>query len=461
MTTNTPHIPRLVIGGVRSGEGKTTVALGVMAALRARGLAVQGFKVGPDYLDTGYQLLATGRVGRNLDLWMMGEAAVRAGVAAHRADVAVIEGVMGLFDGHRDGVTPTSTADVAKRLDAPVILVMDAGHFAASAGAVALGFRAFDPEVRVAGAILNRWNPRRDRRAVEAAMARAGVPVLGYLPATPEISLPSRHLGLVLADEFRDEAAAALDTLAALIAEHIDLDRLLEIANDTTMKPILPSPVATGEGPGVGAGDRTAVRIAVARDDAFAFYYPENLELLEAAAAVTYFSPLADAALPDADALYLGGGYPELHAARLAENAGLRADIAARIAAGLPTYAECGGLMYLCETLTDVEGRTWPMVGTVPRAVRMHPRLQRMGYRDGVLARDSLLGPAGTRLRGHEFHYSSCAPEDAADAAYQLDGRAEGYAKGNLFASYQHLHFAGCPAVVDRLVAAAQAYKNR
>ncbi len=471
MTTSAQlHIPRLLIGGTRSGEGKTTVALGVMAALRARGLAVQGFKVGPDYLDTGYQLLATGRVGRNLDLWMMGEAAVRESVLRHggAADVTVIEGVMGLFDGHRDGVTPTSSADVAKRLDAPVILVMDAAHLAASAGAVALGFRTFDPDVRVVGTILNRWNPHRSRVAVEAALARAGVPVLGYLPAAAEIALPSRHLGLVVADEFRDEAAAALANLAALIAAHVDIDRLLEIAYDTAAITVLPSPVTGRYGGGAGGGGRSQAsgegrkpRIAVARDDAFAFYYPENLELLEAVAEVVYFSPLADNALPEVDGLYLGGGYPELHAARLAENAGLRADLAARIAGGLPTYAECGGLMFLCATLTDVEGRTWPMVGAVPRAVVMHPRLQRMGYREGVLTRDSLLGPAGTPLRGHEFHYSSCAPEDAADAAYTLDGRPEGYARGTLFASYQHLHFTGCPEVVERLVRAAEVYRNR
>ena len=437
------NIPRFVVGGVRSGEGKTTVALGLMAALRRRGLAVQGFKVGPDYLDTGYQLIATGRVGRNLDLWMMGEDAVRASLQQHggAADITVIEGVMGLFDGHRDGVTPTSTAEVARRLAAPVVLVIDAAHLAASAGAIALGFRTFDPDVQIAGVILNHWNPSRSRLATEQAIARAGLPVLGYLPSLPEIRLPSRHLGLVIADEMREETTGVLERLATLVTEHIDVDRLLTIARDV---PPLPSsaPVAvehSGEG----------LRIAVARDEAFAFYYPENLELLaQAGAEICYFSPLTDAALPDADGLYLGGGYPELHARQLAENAGMSRCIANAIADGLPTYAECGGLLYLARSLTDLDGDSWPLVGAVPADVRMHRRLQKMGYREGIFCRDALLGPAGAAVRGHEFHYSSCEPAAGENPAYRLDDRVEGYSHDNLFASYLHLHFAGCPAVV-------------
>lgn len=439
---------RLVIGGVRSGEGKTTVALGLMAALRARGLAVQGFKVGPDYLDTGYQILATGRPGRNLDVWMMGEDGVCWSAAHHSADadIAVIEGVMGLFDGHRDGVTPTSTADVAKRLQAPVVLVMDASHFAASAGALALGYKTFDPEVHVVGAILNRWNPRRSKMAVEAAMAKAGVPVLGYLPPAPEIALPSRHLGLVMADELRAEATAALEQLAALIAAHVDLDALLAIAQAHT------APIAAPAGPRIAPlPGAQGLRIAVARDDAFAFYYPENLELLEQAGAeVVYFSPVTDTTLPACDGLYLGGGYPELHAAALSANMAMRESIRAAIDAGLPTYAECGGLLYLSASLLDLDGNSWPMVGAVPRTVRMHQRLQRMGYRAGVLRADALLAPAGTALCGHEFHYSSCEPETADEAAYTIDGAPEGVCRGNLLASYLHLHFAGCPQVVER-----------
>ncbi|HEY3415247.1 MAG TPA: cobyrinate a,c-diamide synthase [Armatimonadota bacterium] len=451
-------VPRLLVGGIRSGEGKTTVALGLMAALRQRGLTVQGFKVGPDYLDTGYQLLATGRPGRNLDLWMMGEEAVRRSVARHgdAAEIAVIEGVMGLFDGHRDGVTPTSSADVAKRLGAPVVLVIDAAHLAASAGAIALGFRLFDPEVNIAGVIFNRWNPSRSKVAVEMAMERAQVPVLGYLPSTQEIALPSRHLGLVIAEEMREEVEEILRRLAGLIAEYVDLERIIAIAQQA---PALAEPVNEPDAlPPVGNG----LRIAVARDEAFAFYYPENCELLQdAGAEIVYFSPLTDQALPEADGLYLGGGYPELYAEALSGNTAMRESISQAIAAGLPTYAECGGLLYLCETLTDLEGKQWPMVGAVPRQVCMHSRLQRMGYREGILRSDSLLGKAGDRVRGHEFHYSSCEPEEAENAAYQLDGRAEGICAGNLFASYLHLHFAGCPQVAAHWLTCCRRQANR
>lgn len=431
------NIPRFVIGGTRSGEGKTTLALGLMAALCARGLRVQGFKVGPDYLDTGYQYLATGNPGRNLDLWMMRADAVQSSVARHggTAEVAVIEGVMGLFDGHRDGVTPTSSAEVAKLLGAPVVLVIDAAHLAASAGAIALGFKAFDPDVNLAGVILNRWGTHRSQVAVERALARAGVSLLGCLPPAPEIALPSRHLGLVIADEMRDAVSEVLERLAALVAAHIDLDAVLALAR---VMPEMPpaAPVAPV---------RKTVRVAVARDDAFAFYYPDNIECLESAGAeIVYFSPLADAALPTVDGLYLGGGYPELHAEALSANTAMRASIADAIATGLPTYAECGGLLYLSETLTDVNDRTWPLVGAVPAHARMHRRLQGMGYREGILQRDGILGPAGTRLRGHEFHYSSSTPVEGA-FAYDIDGRMEGYSNGNLLASYLHLHFAGCP----------------
>lgn len=440
-------VPRIVVGAPRSGEGKTTVALGLMAALRRRGLRVQGYKVGPDYLDTGYQRYAAGPPGRNLDLFMMGESAVRAAPAGDAADVAVVEGVMGLFDGHRDGVTPTSTAEVAKRLSAPVVLVIDASHLAASAAAIALGFSVFDPDVRVAGVILNRWNPRRSRDAVEPALARAGVEVLGYLPAAADLSLPSRHLGLVVADELSAEVGAAMDRLGAHVQEHLDVGRILEIAREA---PALPAAVAAGA-PGVAHPERRpGPRIAVAWDEAFAFYYADNLDLLRAhGAELVFFSPLGAAELPVCDGLYLGGGYPELHAEGLSANESMRRSLAAALAAGLPAYAECGGLLYLCESLADLEGRTWPLVGAVPGRAAMHERLQGIGYRAARLAEDSLLGPAGTTVRGHEFHYSTCAVDHGSHAAYLVDGEPEGFAAGDLFASYIHLHFAGFPGLLE------------
>jgi cobyrinic acid a,c-diamide synthase len=450
--------PTLVIAAPRSGEGKTTIALGIMAAAHRRGLRVQGFKVGPDYLDTGYQALATGRPGRNLDLWMMGREAVERAVALPEglADLVVVEGVMGLFDGHRDGVTPTSTAEVAALLGAPVVLVVDASQAAASVGALALGFRTYDERVHVAGVILNRWAVPRDRRAVEAALDRAGVDVFGYVPATPEIALPARHLGLVVADEMADEAGQVIERLALLVESHLDIDGLLRLAS------------GDGEGAESSQGQATTQtlsgttpprgrrpRIAVALDAAFAFYYQDNLDALEQAGAVLVpFSPLTSEALPPCDGLYLGGGYPELHAQALAGNRALVESIRQAVAAGLPTYAECGGLLYLCETLEDLEGALIPLVGVVPGKAVMRGRLQSVGYREGMLAGDCLLGRAGDVLRGHEFHYSECVIDRArvpgSSPAYLLDGRPEGFVCGDLFASYLHLHFAGCPAVVDR-----------
>ena len=481
-------IPRLVIAATRSGEGKTTFALGLMAALRARGLVVQGFKVGPDYLDTGYQLLACGKAGRNLDLWMMGESAVRRSVSEHggAADISIIEGVMGLFDGHRDGVTPTSTADTARSLGAPVFLVLDASRLSGTAGAIALGCQAFDPDLQIAGVILNRWNDSRSITAVQKAMDRARIPILGCIPPAPNLSLPSRHLGLVVADELRGQAEGVLKQLGELVAAHTDLDRVLQIAR-AAGDLFLPShssvpasnSSASASHSSASASHTPAVRIGVARDEAFAFYYPENIELLEeAGATIHYFSPMSHERLPDVDSLYLGGGYPELHAEHLAANLSMRESIRGAIMAGLPTYAECGGLLYLCQSLVDLDGRAWPMAGALPTVGRMHGKLQRMGYREGVTLVDSLLGPPGTKLRGHEFHYSSCeSVEDVSNgfdpdedgrgavartatspgsaAAYLLDGKLEGCCTGSLFASYAHLHFAGCPEVASRWVSRA------
>ena len=470
-------VPRLVVGAPRSGEGKTTLALGLMAALRLRGLRVQGFKVGPDYLDTGYQRYAAGPAGRNLDLFMMGEDAVRDAVTGLQADVAVVEGVMGLFDGHRDGVTPSSTAEVAKLLRAPVVLVVDASRMAASVGALVLGFATYDPDVRVAGVILNRWNPRRSRAAVQAAIERAGVEVLGYVPAAEHLELPSRHLGLVVADELSAEVEAVMHRLAAHMEEYVDVDRVLALAAEAAAAPApeaatapaparasavpapVPSQTAAPAGSARSAGAAPGPRIAVAWDDAFAFYYADNLELLrDSGAELVRFSPLTAAELPVCDGLYLGGGYPELHARELSANVELRRRLAAAIAAGLPVYAECGGLLYLCRSLEDLDGRTWPLVGAVPGRATMHERLQGMGYREARLAGDSLLGPAGVRVRGHEFHYSTCELENERHAAYVHDGSPEGYAAGDLFASYIHLHFAGCPALLEHWLERCRAF---
>ncbi|MBN1628459.1 MAG: cobyrinate a,c-diamide synthase [Thermoleophilia bacterium] len=468
----------LVVSAPRSGEGKTTVALGIMAAFRNRGLRVQGFKVGPDYLDTGYQVLATGRFGRNLDIWMMGGEAVERAVSLNgdQVDIVVVEGAMGLFDGHRNGVAPSSTADIAALLGAPVVLVVDASRMGASIGALTLGFRTYDERVHVEGVILNRWAVRRDRKAASKAISRAGVKILGYLPGDTGAALPSRHLGLVLADEIAEEAERVIVELANLVELHLDLDGLLQLASEMA-QPDRPSPeggLKQSES-GVSLADSSVqnrasarsggreVRIAVALDSSFAFYYQDNLEALERAGAVLVpFSPLEVHALPRCDGLYLGGGYPELHAEALSRNVTLRESIRKAISGGLPTYAECGGLLYLCERLEDVKGRRVNLVGAVPGRVIMQTRLQAMGYREARLARDCLLGHAGDVLRGHEFHYSECVIDRArlagSSPAYMINDRPEGFVRADLFASFIHLHFAGCPRAIEHWLKTCAAF---
>lgn len=459
--------PTVVVAAPRSGEGKTTVALGIMTALRRRGLRVQGFKVGPDYLDTGYQRFATGQPGRNLDLWMMGREAVVRAVEAQTglADVVVIEGVMGLFDGHRDGVTSTSTADVAALLEASVVLVVDVSHCAASVGSLALGFRTYDDRVDVPGVILNRWAPHRERRAVDVALERAGVELLGLVPPAPEAVLPARHLGLVVAGELGDEAEAIMGRLAELVEAHVDVDRLLQLAvrgcsaDPEGERALEAAPIV----PPVRHLEPSGLRIAVALDAAFAFYYQDNLDALELAGATLIpFSPLTAEALPECEGLYLGGGYPELHAGPLSANTGLIASVRAAIADGLPTYAECGGLLYLSEMLEDLAGSACRLVGAVPGRAEMCEHLQSVGYREGVLAADCLLGRAGDVLRGHEFHYSRCLIDwnrfPGCSPAYMVEGCPEGFVSGDLFASYMHLHFAGCPGAIDHWLARCAVY---
>jgi cobyrinic acid a,c-diamide synthase len=309
-----------------------------------------------------------------------------------------------------------------------------------------MGFKIYDPDLQLAGVILNRWDPRRDKAAVEAALKRAGVEVLGYLPPVAAGSLPSRHLGLVTAGELGADGDTVIAHLGAQVAEHLDLDRLLEIARSAPAMSVCSRAAGSSDfsaPPGTSSLAPAGLRIAVAWDAAFAFYYTDNLALLRAnSAELVFFSPLTAATLPACDGLYLGGGYPELHAARLSANVTLRRHMRAALQAGLPAYAECGGLLFLCESLVDLHGRTWPLVGAVPGRAVMHERLQGLGYRQATLAGDSLLGAAGSQVRGHEFRYSTCEI-DADAAAYFVDGTPEGYATGDLFASYIHVHFAG------------------
>ncbi len=461
----------LVIAGTHSGCGKTTVTLGILAALRKKGFSVQPFKAGPDFIDAGLHQTAAGRPSRNLDLWMCGEEYVAGCFQrnAAGADIAVIEGVMGLYDGDR------STALLARFLDVPVVLVVDAYGMAESAGAVVYGFAGFGVQrsefrvksegIRLAGVIFNRVASENHYERLKGSVHN--IPVLGYLPREMEFEIPHRHLGLTTAEE-NPLKEANLDKLADTVLRYIDLDAIVNSAQlDTKEKKII-RPDSS-----VFRISQSAIRIAVAYDKAFSFYYEDNLDLLrDAGAELIRFSPLADHALPDADAVYIGGGYPELHAGALSRNASLLGSIRAWAEAGKPMYAECGGLMYLSRGIRDFDDRFFGMARVFPFETRMLKK-PRLGYREILLQKDCILGERGEKLRGHEFHYSEIlempnAPgtrarhsyrraqaefgirnENQTDLIYDVrDGQGrnkgqEGFLHKNTLASYIHLHFGG------------------
>jgi len=442
-------IPRLVVAAPASGHGKTTVATGLMAALAARGLAVSGHKVGPDYIDPGYHALATGRPGRNLDPVLCGEDLIGPLFAhgAAGADLAVVEGVMGLFDG-RGSSAFGSTAHVAGLLGAPLVLVVDASAQGRSVAALVAGFAGYDPGVRLRGVILNQVGSARHEEILRDALAGIGMPVLGALRRDGAIAAPSRHLGLVPTAEREGAARQAVARLATLIAKSVDLDAVAAVATSAgplRAAPWSPHAALTGAPP-----DRPAL-IAVAGGAAFSFCYAETVELLAAAGAeVATVDPLRDEALPPGtSALVLGGGFPEVHAAELSANAGLRADVAALARSGAPVAAECAGLLYLVRELDGA-----PMCGVIDATARMTGSLT-LGYRDATAAADSVLAAAGAQVRGHEFHRTTVSPAGSPSPAWRFAGRAEGFVQLGVHASYLHLHWAGRPATAARLVAAA------
>ena len=436
--------PRLVIGGTHSGVGKTTVATGLLAALRRAGHRPAGAKVGPDFIDPGYHAVASGRPPRNLDAWLCGPETIPAlaGRAAAGAGLLVVEGVMGLFDGAADG-TPSSTADVARLLDAPVVLVVDASAMSTSAAAVVHGFATFEPDVRVAGVVLNRVGSDGHEILLREALEPGGVPVLGALRTDDRLTWRDRHLGLVPVAERPEVVAIALDRLAAAVAERVDLEAVVRLASAAparTPGPVpLPRPAAR------------PTRVAVAGGVAFTFTYADTLDALVAAGAEPVpFDPLRDEALPTGiDGLLAGGGFPEVYAAELAANRPLLADVRRQIEAGLPTWAECGGLLWLGRSL---DGHA--MAGVLPAEARMTGRLT-LGYRQVTTARPSPVGPAGEEFRGHEFHYSTTEPAgDALLLASRFGTRPEGWATPTLLATYLHHHPGGDPGPVGHFVAA-------
>lgn len=446
---------RVIIAGASSGAGKTTTAVGLMAAFAARGLTVQGFKAGPDYIDPGFHTAATGRLSRNLDTWMLSPGAVREVFlrGCRGADMAVVEGVMGLYDGLGPDNELGSTAYLAKVLRTPVILVLDVRGMAASAAAVVLGFKEYDPEVALAGIILSFAGSESHCSLVrEAIEEKTGVPVLGCLVRDSTLALPERHLGLVPVHETAG-VREQISQLAAAVTAAVNLDAVLRVAEVAEQ---MPAPVQT-----VFPADPQLprVRLAVARDAAFSFYYPENLELLEAfGAELAFFSPLADGALPPGTAgLYLGGGFPEVYAAELAANVNLRSALKEAVEAGMPVLAECGGLMYLSKAIT-CDGGSWAMAGVLPAQVTLTRKLQRLGYVTAEALTDTCLLRRGETLRGHVFHYSALAwQETPLPAAYRFrfhrrKVQKDGAVYKNVVASYLHTHFMNRPGAAARFV---------
>lgn len=459
MDTDKGNMKGIIIAGTHSGTGKTTIAVGLMALFQKRGMAVQPFKVGPDYIDPSYHRLVCGKQSYNLDTWMMGIAGVKRAFekAMQGADIGIIEGVMGLFDG-KDGKTDEgSTAHIAKILKLPVILVVDARSMARSAGALVYGYERFDPQIKIAGIIFNRVGSARHCKMLKDAVgAKCKARVLGYIPRDEEITLAERHLGLLTAEEAVDSEQWSVirKRLVKLSKRFINIDEILKLSSQYRIQK-LTLPLTTYRSP-------LTTRIAVALDNAFCFYYQENLDMLEEfGAELVFFSPLKDKKLPEnIDGIYLGGGYPELYAKKLEENKTIRKEIKVFADSGLPIYAECGGLMYLGKGLKDFKGKKYEMIGVFPWVSRMFEKRKSLGYRE-IKAKDGCpFLKKGQKVRGHEFHYSEIdEPPSAVTRVYSITynssappfnkgGKAgfEGYLYKNTLASYVHLHFAGNPS---------------
>ncbi len=464
----------LVIAGERSGVGKTTITLALLAYLRRQSDRVQSFKVGPDYIDPMFHSYVTGRACRNLDPVLTSERYVQQCFArhGHNAEYALVEGVMGLFDGATGAEDVGSTAHVARLLNLPVLLVLDCSRMSRSVAAIAHGYRSFDPRVNMAGVILNRVGSDRHLDLLKAALEPLNLPILGVLRRQDDITIPDRHLGLVPTAEL-PELSAVCDRLAALAETCFDWSRLLEMLkggeNSTGAENASPSereqPVSLNPADFISrssignAASSRPVRIAVARDRAFSFYYADNLDILESLGAeLVFWSPLQDEALPaQVEGLYFGGGFPEVFAAELAANQTAQRSVRAAIQANMPAYAECGGLMYLSQGITNFEGQTWEMVGVLPTIAKMGARLT-LGYRRAIALQTSPLFPSGTTVWGHEFHRSHLAIDPAAPL-YQTQGydthtplATEGWHVNQLHASYVHLHWGSREEVPARFL---------
>ncbi len=489
---------QILIAGASSGVGKTTLTMGLIAALRRRGLQVQPFKAGPDYIDPTYHTLAAGRPCRNIDIWMVppDRALALYIQAVQTADIAVIEGVMGVFDGFSYSDEEGSTAQIAKLVQAPVVLVLDVGKMARSAGALALGYIRFDPALKIVGFILNRCGSESHYQGVKLAVEQStSLPVVGWLPKNAELHIPERHLGLVPTDE-RGDLTEFIGRTANLVEQYLDVDQILALSQIEPPSEIDHRPQRSPVEPPKSVSDlwspkskiqnrkskivnrKSKISLAVARDAAFSFYYEDNLDLLsENGAEVVLFSPLQDMDLPEQTAgLYLGGGFPEIYAAQLAANRPMLEAIRRAHVAGMPIYAECGGFMYLTEAIIDLEGQRHLLVGLIPGLTRMQTRLVSLGYRLIESLDGNFLLPPGFTTRGHEFHWStwedrtgaSIEPAALAPAwhirprqAQGDTGKPSGYVDKNLVASYVHLHFAYNLQLAGNFVQACRAWQEQ
>lgn len=451
--------PRIMIAGVQSSTGKTTVSLGLMAALKRRQNKVQAFKVGPDYIDSGLHSHACGQSAHNLDSWMMTPEVLQTVFVKNAlgADISIIEGVMGLFDGYRGERIKGSSAHVALMLKTPVVLVVNAHSLSQSCVALVKGFMDYQPGVEIKGVVLNQATAFHQEWVAPNLEAELGVRVLGCIPRQESISIPERHLGLLPADE-HEELAAHLNKMADLVEAHLDLEQVLALAREAE-----PLDVTWQKPPGA---KRTT--IGVARDAAFSFYYQDSLDYLEELGAeLKYFSPLGDESLPEVEGIYLGGGFPEMFLDRLSGNEGIKTALREAHRQGMPILAECGGMMYLTRLIKDWEGKEWPGVGIVPAEIHMTRQLQELGYIEATALVDTVIAARGQVLRGHEFHYSTLEGIDPGQWAFSLEGglgrgqRRDGYAQGSLLASFLHLQLRANPQAAQHFVAACGAYRQR
>jgi len=446
-----------MIAGTNSGVGKTTVTLGIMSALVQKGINVQGFKAGPDYIDPSHHTFVTGNASRNLDTWMMGENACRELFARSviNAEISVIEGVMGLYDGSIDSSGHGSSAHLAKVLNTPVILVVNAKGVAQSAGAVVMGFREFDKEINLAGIIINNVASQNHYDIIKKAIEEScSVTVLGYLKKESDITIPERHLGLIPSEE-RKINSALYDKLGQMVLETIDIDRLLATAGSAGNFPDYNKSIFTDR------NDSLNVTLAVARDNAFCFYYQDDIDLFEALGAkIIEFSPLADKSLPvGIDGVFMGGGFPELFADRLSKNESMINSILDAHKQGTVIYGECGGMMYLIEKLIDCEGRSFKMSGVLNGTTRMEKRRQGLGYVIVDATYDSVICNNGDTFRAHEFHWSKLqdVPDNTIFAynTKKSNGKrtgVDGICKSNVLASYTHIHFSSNPELAVNIL---------